>query len=137
MSRFYITHCHGPSLLSMRQLYVLFFFFFFNTHTDVPEPVVVTANVKDDEVTLKWRKPEDNGAVITQYSIYQRSANDEQWTRVAVINDISKLEYNVKVEKGKDCEFVVTATNKYGESLKNRGRIKILVALGGTLLQMM
>ena len=88
-------------------------------------------------MTLKWRKPEDNGAVITQYSIYQRSANDEQWTRVAVINDISKLEYNVKVEKGKDCEFVITATNKYGESLKNRGRIKILVVLGGTLLQMM
>ena len=111
---------------------------FFNIHIDVPEPVVVTANIKDDrEVILKWKEPENNGAAITQYSIYQRVANDEQWTRVAVINDINKREYNVRVEKGKEYEFVVTATNEYGESLKNKGRIKILVVLGGTLLQMM
>ena len=88
-------------------------------------------------MTLKWKEPENNGAVIVRYTIYKRIANDEQWTRVVDINDISKREYVVIVEKGKEYEFVVTATNKYGESLKNKGRIKTVMVLGGTLPQML
>ena len=56
---------------------------------------------------------------------------------VDVINDISKREFVVRVEKGKTYEFVVTATNKYGESLKNKDKIKIVVVFGGKSLRMM
>ena len=72
-----------------------------------------------------------------RYTIYKRIGNDEQWTMVDVINDISKREFVVRVEKGKQYEFVVTATNKYGESLKNKDRIKVVVIFGGKVLQMM
>ena len=54
---------------------------------------------------------------------------------VGVINDISKREFVVRVEKGKQYEFVVTATNKYGESLKNKKRIETVNIEGGTLLK--
>ena len=54
---------------------------------------------------------------------------------VAVINDISKREFVVRVEKGKQYEFVVTATNKYGESLKNKERIETVNIEAGTLLE--
>ena len=72
-----------------------------------------------------------------RYTIYKRIGNDEQWTMVDVINDISKREFVVRVEKGKQYEFVVTATNKYGESLKNKDRIKVVVIFGGKVNQMM
>ena len=72
-----------------------------------------------------------------RYTIYKRIGNDEQWTMVDVINDISKREFVVRVEKGKQYEFVVTATNQYGESLKNKDRIKVVVIFGGKVLQMM
>ena len=86
---------------------------------------------------LRWEEPENNGAVITQYSIYQKTGNEEEWTRVEVINDISKREYVVTVEKDKKYEFVVTATNKYGESIKNKDNIKTVNVSGGMLLQIM
>ena len=82
-------------------------------------------------MTLKWKEPENNGGAITRYTIYQRVANDEQWTRVAVLNCISKREYVIRVEKSGSYEFVVTATNKYGESLKNKDRIKTVDVNGG------
>ena len=87
-------------------------------------------------MTLRWEEPENNGAVITQYSIYQRTGNEEQWTRVDVINDISKREFVVRVQRDKKYEFVVTATNKYGESKKNKDNIKTVNIEGGTLLIM-
>ena len=98
--------------------------------------MVIAADVEDDKVTLKWKEPENNGAVITGYTIYQRIENDQQWTRVAVINDISKRQYVISVNKGKKYEFVVTASNKYGQSLKNKDNIYTVDVLGGTLLKM-
>ena len=106
-----------------------------NIHTAFPDPVVVTVDVKGDKVTLKWKEPENNGGAITRYTIYKRVVNDAQWTRVAVINDISKHEYVVSVEKGKQYEFVVIAANKYGESLKNKDSIKTVTVEAGTLLK--
>ena len=47
-----------------------------------------------------------------------------------VINDISKRQYVVEIEKGKVYEFVVTATNKYGESSLEEN-IKWIQALSG------
>ena len=71
------------------------------------------------EITLKWDEPVNNGANITQYSIYQRITGDERWETLALITDVSKREYVFKVEKGKGYEFVVTARNKYGESSRD------------------
>ena len=81
-----------------------------------------------DEIILKWKEPNNNGADITQYSIYQRFINDEQWTKIGTITDIYKQEYVVKIEKGKEYEFVVTASKKYGKSSKEEKikRIKVL-----------
>ena len=96
----------------------------------VPSAVVFTYDIKDDEIILKWKQTDDNGAAITLYTIYQRIENDERWEKIGTITDISKLEYVVKVEKGKEYEFVVTATNKYGEYPK-KDNIKKVKVPGG------
>jgi len=74
--------------------------------------------IEGSEITLKWTEPENNGAPITKYSVYQRFVNDQKWTEPKDITDTSKRDYVLKGEEGKEYEFVVTATNKYGESLK-------------------
>ena len=91
---------------------------FYSTFTDVPE-TVQQKDINEAEITLKWIEPEHNGANITQHSIYQRIANDEQWARLAMITNTTEREYAVEVEKGEEYEFVVTATNKNGESAKD------------------
>ena len=53
--------------------------------------------------------------------MYQRIVTDGksgQWTKLKTITDISVRELTVKLEKGKVYEFVVTATNEFGERLK-------------------
>ena len=95
--------------------------------TGAPAAVVFTVIVKDNEVTFKWEEPENNGGVITKYSIYQRTTSDEKWENLKDFTVISKWEYAVKVQKGKAYEFVVTATNKFGESSKsNLTKIDVL-----------
>lgn len=49
---------------------------------------------------------------------------------------MSKREYVVRVDKEKKYEFLVTATNKYGESEKNKDNIKTVNVSGGMLLEM-
>ena len=98
--------------------------------TDIPEPVVITdAFTEDGKIILKWKKPEENGAAIILYSKYQRVANDEQWTNRENITDPSKRSYSFNIEKGKKYEFVMTAMNKYGESVK--GNVKEVEVLAG------
>ena len=53
-----------------------------------------------------------------------------------VIHDISKREFVVRVKKNKKYEFVVTATNKCGESEKYKDNIKTVNIKEGTLLKM-
>ncbi|KAJ7371868.1 hypothetical protein OS493_022585 [Desmophyllum pertusum] len=63
------------------------------------------------------------------YSILsKRIVNDAEWTRLVNITDISVRVYIVKVKKAEEYEFVVTATNTYGESsMKDKiKRIKLL-----------
>ena len=98
---------------------------------DVPEAVVITDEVKDGEITLKWEEPDKNGAAITQYDIYQRIANDKTWKNIATIKDTSEREFVVEVEKGKEYEFSVTATNKYGESPREDSIKRVKVPGGG------
>ena len=89
--------------------------------TDVPAAIKPTAELNDNEITLQWDKPDNNEAAITQYSVYQRILNDDQWTKLGTVTDTNKRKYVVKVEKGRkdmEYEFAVTASNKYGESSK-------------------
>ena len=58
--------------------------------------------------------------------MYQRIVTDgkpEEWTKLQTINDVSVRELKVELEKGKVYEFVVTATNQLGESLKEDEKI--------------
>ena len=84
------------------------------------------SEVTADTITLKWSEPQNHGKEITQYTVYQRIVTDdkpEQWKKLKTINDISDREFTVELEKGKVYEFVVTATNEFGESLKEDGKV--------------
>ena len=75
----------------------------------------------DDTITLKWKEPESNGKVITMYAVYQRVVTDGkagQWTEIEKIRDVSVRELKIALERGKVYQFVITATNELGESLK-------------------
>ena len=89
--------------------------------------------VTDDTITLKWSQPQNNGKVITQYRVYQRIVTDGkagEWIKLKTITDVSVRELDVKLENGKVYEFVVTATNIFGESLKEDGKIRRVKAIG-------
>ncbi|KAJ7384312.1 hypothetical protein OS493_022419 [Desmophyllum pertusum] len=102
----------------------------------VPAAAVIyglPSEITNDTITLKWRKPKNNGKAITLYTVYQRIVTDGkpgEWTRLKTITDISVRELKVMLEKGKVYEFVVTATNELGESLKEDGLIKRVLASG-------
>ena len=84
------------------------------------------SEVTEDTITLKWSEPQNNGKEITQYNVYQRMLTDGkpgQWKKLETITDISVREMKVELERGKVYEFVVTATNELGESLKENAKI--------------
>ena len=91
------------------------------------------------EVTIKWKQPPDNGDPITKYTVYQRTTKDNgslgDWNKLYEINDPLEREAILQLVKGKEYEFVVTATNKFGESLKEEGKIKKIIVLGGMYMQ--
>ena len=76
----------------------------------------LTAEIHSDEVSLKWTKPNSNGADITQYILYMGdvASNDTAGDRrkLELIYDVPILEYVVTLKKGQQYEFLVTATNK-------------------------
>ena len=96
------------------------------------------AEVQNDEVALKWTKPINNGADITRYTVYIRNVSSNgtvgDWRKLEVIHDVSVREYVITLKKGQQYEFVVTATNKYGESLKEQQNIKRIRVLGGNVM---
>ena len=99
------------------------------------ELIDVPTEVKGDEVTLSWTEPPNNGADITQYTVYQRTVSEDgttgDWTQLKIITDVSARKYVVKVEEGKEYEFVVTATNIFGEGLKEEGQIQRVKVVEG------
>ena len=75
----------------------------------------------NDTITLKWKEPESNGKVITMYTVYQRVVTDGkvgQWTEIRRIREVSVRELKITLERGKVYQFAITATNEFGESLK-------------------
>ena len=100
-----------------------------------PQIIDVPAEVQSDEVTLKWTMPSSNGADITQYTVHIRNvtSNDTvgDWRKIEVIYDVSIHAYVVTLKKGQKYDLLVTATNKYGESLKAQHYTKRIRVLGG------
>ena len=87
--------------------------------------------VTDDTVTLKWSEPQNNGKVITQYTVYQRIVADGkpgEWIKLKTVTNTSARELKVQLEQGNVYEFVVTAMiSELGESLKEHGKITRVV----------
>ena len=90
-----------------------------------------TYELKADEITLKWKEPNNNGAEITVYTVYYGTMNDEQWTGTKKITDVSVRKYAVRVVIGKKYKVLVTASNKYGESPKEGMVQRVDVLEGG------
>ena len=53
------------------------------------------------------------------------------WFKLKTITDISVRELKVELEEGKVYEFVVTATNELGESLKESAKVARVMAKEG------
>ena len=87
--------------------------------TDVP------SFVNSSEIMLKWRKPNDNGAPITGYMVYQKTVSQDgvksDWQLVGQTSD---FKYRIRLERGQKLDFIITAKNKCGESLKNEENAK-------------
>ena len=72
--------------------------------------------------------------MITHYTVYQRIVTDNKpgkWIQLKTITDVSVRELKVDLKKGKVYEFVVTATNEFGESIKESGKIARVKTSGG------
>ena len=98
--------------------------------TDLP------AKTKDVKITLKWKEAENNGAPITQYTVYRRTVREDgtslNWIKVKEITDTSDRTVVVSnFEKGKEYELVVTATNSFGEGGKEERKIRKIGVSGG------
>ena len=76
---------------------------------------------------LTWKQPASNGAVIKRYNVYQKGGIKEQLTEIEKINNAAREYIVSEVEKGEEYDFVVTATNDYGDSPKMGGckRVKM------------
>ena len=103
----------------------------------VPNQVKIVeypSEIIEDRVTLTWRAPKDNGAVITEYIVYQREVNEDgsrsNWERKVSGRDVLQHEV-VGLESGKMYEFQVTATNQCGESTRvEKGPNIVQIACG-------
>ena len=119
---------------------IRFFFTLYHSsfNSGVPAAAEITdlpSETKDVEITLKWREAENNGAPVTQYTVYQRTVREDgkplKWIKIKKITDTSDRKVVVILEKGKDYEFVVTAKNEFGEGGKEGGKIRKITVLGG------
>ena len=109
-------------------------------HSGIPETPHIKglpAEIHSDEVVIKWTTPSSNGADITQYTVYIRNVTNSDtvgdWRKLEVISDVSIHAYVVTLRKGQQYDLVVTATNQYGESLKEK-HIKRIRVLGGIIM---
>ena len=119
-----------------KQVFVYFVLLFSNP--GVPAAAEITdlpKETKNAKITVKWKKTENNGALITQYTVYRRTVREEgtslNWIIIKEITDTSDRKVVVNLEKGKDYELVVTATNKFGEGRKEVDKIRKITVLGG------
>ena len=93
------------------------------------------AITKTKEVTIKWSEPQHSGAPINLYTVYQRIVKEGdikgEWIKIREIKDLTSRQVVVSLDKNKVYEFVVTATNRFGESLRKENNLRKLVVSGG------
>ena len=67
--------------------------------------------------------------------MYRRLVREDgtslNWTEIKEITDTLDRQVVVNLEKGKAYAFVVTATNRFGEGVKEEGKIREIKVLGG------
>ena len=84
---------------------------------------------------MKWKEAKNNGAPITQYTVYRRTVREDgtslNWIKINEIPDTSDRKVVVILEKAKEYEFVVTATNRFGEGGKEEEKIRKIKVVGG------
>ena len=122
---------------SKHQVFVYFVLLLFNP-AGVPAAAEITdlpKETRDVEITVKWKEAENNGALITRYTVYQRTVREDgtsfSWIKIKEITDTSDRKVVVNLEKGKEYELVVTATNMFGEGRKEEGKMRKITVLGG------
>lgn len=115
--------------------------FFFLVCADVPRPVKfvdLPSEISENNLTMRWSKPGDNGTQITHYTVYQRVLSEDgsapEWTPLIWVPANQRLEFEVSgMETGKTYEFQVTATNKCGEGpevQESIKRVKVSIGMG-------
>ena len=117
----------------------MFALYYSSFNPGVPAAAEITdlpAKTKNDNITLKWKEAENNGAPITQYTVYRRTLREDvtslNWIKIKEITDTSDRKVVVSnFEKGKEYELVVTATNRFGEGGKEERKIRKIKVLGG------
>ena len=117
----------------------MFALYYSSLNPGVPAAAEITdlpAETKNVNITLKWEEAENNGAPITQYTVYRRSVRGDgtslNWIKIKEITDTSDRKVVVSnFEKGKEYELVVTASNSFGEGGKEERKIRKIKVLGG------
>ncbi|XP_048587978.1 nephrin [Nematostella vectensis] len=85
----------------------------------------------NEEITLEWSKPDENGGAIQAYIVYFMltfpDGQETDWTETANITDLSVLSYIFKgMKPGRTYSFLVTAYNQYGESAKDYTKASVV-----------
>ena len=116
----------------------MFALYYSSFNPGVPAAAKITdlpTEVKNVNITLKWKEAENNGAPITQYTVYRRTVREDgtslNWIKIKEITNTSDRKVVVNFEKGKEYELVVTATNRFGEGGKEERKIRKIKVLGG------
>ena len=104
----------------------------------VPAAAEITdfpAETKNEVIMVAWKEAENNGAPITKYTVYRRTVREDgtslNWIKIKEITDTSDRKVLVNLEKGKEYEFIVSATNLFGEGGKEERKIRKVRVLGG------
>ena len=71
--------------------------------------------------------------------MYRRTVREDgtsrNWINMKEITDTSHRKVVVNLEKGKEYEFVVSATNSFGEGGKEEGKIRKIKVLAGRCIE--
>ena len=71
--------------------------------------------------------------------MYRRTVREDgtsmNWIKIKEITDTSDRKVFVNLEKGKEYEFVVSATNSFGEGGKEERKIRKIKVLGGRCIE--